>query len=124
MNRIGVPRIPAMRQIQPNSHYVKYTSVVKQPGHEQSGLVLSPLVVNKIYTSENTTPTVHNSVRPPKKNDKDIRKPRMHETVSHKKDMKGEFPSEAGLNEYFKLKCGYKAAMAPGDQTDLRGYYT
>ena len=48
----------------------------------------------------------------------------MHETVSHKKDMKGEFPSEAGLNEYFKLKCGYKAAMAPGDQTDLRGYYT
>ena len=90
-----------------NPQYVKYTSTVQQPNlFENSQVVLSPLVVNKIYTNE--TPLL-----------KQI--PINANTVSHKKENRDNQQQEQSLNDYFKLKYGFysppeKKVLAKTDQ--------
>jgi hypothetical protein len=89
---------------QPTMQYVKYTTSVQQPNlaGESQGIVLSPLVVNKIYTNDNPINVVK---RPMKTNPHE--RTRM-DTVSHRKDLKKDFYStNQSLNDYFKMKYGF-----------------
>lgn len=84
---------------------MKYTSKVQQPNlaGESQNVVLSPLVVNKIYT--NDAPMIQNIQNRAMKNNPHERKPM--DRVPHKREMRDFSSNDQSLGDYFRLKYGF-----------------